>query len=150
MCTENGTCRIFQVAFRIVGSLLDDLFLVFARCIALECAEKFSRSMCICNDFFLVIAHLGNGCCSLEHCGCSVRFRGFETSLHLLDICHRPSDHLGRHFKTEFIVWLQKDIFCLSKPLTDSTVSCLSEITALRMLRMCAPCQKGDLHIRKR
>ena len=64
MCTENGTCRIFQIAFRIVGNILYDLFLVFARCIALECAEKFSCSVCVCNDLFLVIAHLGNGCCS--------------------------------------------------------------------------------------
>ena len=106
--------------------------------------------MRIGNHFFLVIPHLGNCRSSLKNCCFSLYFRCLKRSLHLLNIRHRPPDHLCRHFQAKFVIRLQKNISCLAKSLTDSTVRRLPEITALSMFRMCPSGKDRDLHVGKR
>ena len=139
--------RIFQIRFRIISNILYHFILILTWCISFKAAKKFSCSMCVGNNFFLIIPHLSDSRSSFKDCSFALYLRCIKRSLHLLDICHCTSDHFSRNFQAKFIIRFQKNIFCFAKSLTDSTISCLSEISTFRMFRMCPSGKNRNLHI---
>ena len=71
-----------------------------------------------------------------------------EGRTHLLQIRKCPAQISLRKLQPEIIIRLQQNIFGHHEPLPHRAVGRLPEVTALRVLLVCAPADQRDLHIR--
>ena len=150
MGTKYRTGRILQIPLRIIADRCEHFLGIAAWLVPTQTAGKPSPPLSIGNHFPLIILHQSNRRFPAEHCHLADLLRRSECSVHPLKIRERTSDHLRRNFQSVFIIWLQQYAFCLFQSLPHSPVSCLPEITALRVLLVCPTGNKCDLYIRDR
>ena len=148
MGTEDGSCRILDIALRIITNLFDHCLCVPARFIAAERTGQMSLSSCIGIHFHLIIPHTCNRCISLDRRHLSFCLRCTGLPIHPLNICKCPSDHSRWNFQLKIIIRFQQHTFGLHQSLAHRTVGCLPEIPAFGMFQMCPSCRQCDLHIR--
>ena len=147
MGTEYRACRILKIPLGIVSDLLCDLLLILTGFIALQGTGQMSSASCVGNYLTLIIPHFCHRRTSCDHRQLSLGFRPLEGSLHPLDIRHGTTYIFCRNLKPKAVIGFQKKCLCFLETLAHSTVGRLPEISAFRMLLMCPPGEKCDLHI---
>ena len=147
MGTENASSWIVQVCLTVITYFLYDLLRMITGLIILHAAQKPSPASGISSDLGLVAPHGGYRRFSLKNRDLPHHFRGFKATVHLLDVRHGSTHIFRRKFQRKLIIRLQKDAPCLHQSLAHGTISCLPEISALRMLLVCSACYQSDLHI---
>ena len=78
----------------------------------------------------------------------STLFRRLKRAVHSLNVGHGASDTLVRQLQPEDVIRLEQQAFRAHKAVADGAVGRLAEVTALRVLDVCAACKDGYLHIR--
>ena len=147
VCTEHRSGRIHQIMLGIVIVCCDHFLCIMTFDITAKTADQISKSSCIGNHFFLIASHRGNRSPAFDARHIVLNHRLFKTAAHILKIRHRSSDILHRDLQTKFITRLQQNALCLLQALAHGTVSCLTEISALRMFLMCPSGDQCDLDI---
>ena len=97
-----------------------------------------------------VAAHGGHRCKTGEHSSLFPAFWRVKAALHALDIGHGTAKVLHRHFQPKGIPWLQQLAFGQHQALPHRAIGGLPEISALRVFKMRAARNEGDLHVRQR
>ena len=78
----------------------------------------------------------------------STLFRRLKRAVHPLNVGHGASDALVRQLQPKRIIRLKQQAFRAHKAVADGAVGRLTEVTAFRVLDVCASCKDGYLHIR--
>ena len=135
---------------RIICPLLHDRLRIMTDIIA--CCHKRNASLALGIGQKLpgIIAHRGNRCFSGQYRLLHRLLRRIAPSFHPLYIRHDAPGQLRRNHDPEAVIRLKQNALRLHQSLSECAISCLSEIAALRMLRMGTSCYKSDLHIRDR
>ena len=146
--TEHGIRRIFHIGGRVVGGCRDDFLRVVAGCVAVRCARQPTASLGVRRDLGPVVAHGGNRRCSGQNRAVSTLLGRLERAVHSLNVGHGASDALVRQLQPEDVIRLEQQAFRAHQAVADGAVGRLAEVTAFRVLDVCAACKDGYLHIR--
>ena len=71
-----------------------------------------------------------------------------ERAVHSLNVGHGASDALFRQLQPEDVIRLEQQALGAHQAVADGAVGRLAEVTAFRVLDVCASCKNGYLHIR--
>ena len=145
---EHGIRRILHIGGRVVGNCRDDFLRVVARRVAVRRARQPTASLGVRRDLGPVVAHGGDRRRSGQNRAVSTLFRRLKRAVHSLNVGHGASDTLVRQLQPEDVIRLEQQAFRAHKAVADGAVGRLAEVTALRVLDVCAACKDGYLHIR--
>ena len=103
--------------------------------------------MSIGRKFLRIITQTGSRNSTCQNCLIVSYFRRIYSCIHFLQISKCMSQSFRWDFQSEGENRFQENILCHHKALPDSTVGCLSEISAFGMFHTGAAVYKRDSHI---
>ena len=149
MRAEYRSRRVSQVQFRIISGRFDDLLCIDARLVTLQRAGDLPFSARIGRKRLRIIGDPGYRRAPGDHGSAVHQVRLRKVRAHLLQICQRPSQRFLRNFQAEVVERFQEDAFRHHQALAYGAVSCLPEVTALRVLQVSLTCEQRYFHIRE-
>ena len=134
MRTKHRIGGVFDIGLGAVSDFVYYLLGVGTRLIAADFKRHSALAFCISDKFRVIITHRRNRCISADNRGIPECFGRGKSAAHTVYIGHCTSNRVGGKLNRKPVPRFEKDAFGLHQPLSQSTIGCLTEVTALGML----------------